>query len=58
VIVTVGAEDPVPKVAVTVVVAVSATAHVPVPVHPPPLHPKNVEPAPGVAVNVTVVPLA
>jgi hypothetical protein len=48
--------DTVPNVAVTVVVAARVTAHVPVPVHPPPLHPENVDPADGTAVNVTVVP--
>jgi len=34
------------------------TAQVPVPVQPPPLQPVNVEPAAGVAVKVTAVPLA
>jgi len=34
------------------------TAQVPVPVHPPPLQPVNVDPAAGVAVKVTAVPLA
>ena len=33
------------------------TAQVPVPVQPPPLQPVNVEPAAGVAVKVTTVPL-
>jgi len=33
------------------------TVHVPVPVQPPPLQPENVEPAAGVAVKVTAVPL-
>ena len=42
------------KVAVTVVVV--DTAQLPVPLHPPLLHPVNTDPAPGVAVNVTVVP--
>src|SRR5436309_13938964 len=46
------------KVAVTVVAAFSVTAQVPVPEHPPPLHPVNVEPAAGAAVSVTTVPLA
>jgi hypothetical protein len=32
--------------------------HVPVPVHPPPDQPANVEPELGVAVSVTAVPLA
>jgi hypothetical protein len=44
------------NVAVTVVLAFSVTAQVPVPEHPPPLHPVNAEPAAGVAVNVTTVP--
>ena len=35
----------------------SVTVHGAVPVHPP-LHPANVEPAPGVAVSVRAVPLA
>ena len=34
------------------------TVQVPVPVQPPPLQPVNVEPAAGVAVKVTAVPLA
>jgi hypothetical protein len=46
------------KVAVTVVAAVNVTTHVPVPVHPPPLHPVNVEPSAGLAISVTCVPLA
>ncbi len=33
------------------------TVHVPVPVQPPPLQPVNVEPAAGVAVRVTAVPV-
>jgi len=33
------------------------TEHVPVPAQPPPLQPVNVEPAAGVAVRVTAVPL-
>jgi hypothetical protein len=44
------------NVAVTVVAAVGVTVHVPVPVQPP-VHPANVEPAAGIAVNVTEVPL-
>ncbi len=44
------------NVAVTVLAASIVTVHVPVPEHPPPLHPANVE-APGVAVSVTDVPL-
>jgi hypothetical protein len=46
------------KVAVTVVAAETVTAQAPVPEHPPPLQPVKVEPAAGVAVNVTAVPLA
>jgi len=45
-------------VAVTVVLALSVTVQVPVPVQPPPLQPLNVDPAAGVAVKVTTVPLA
>jgi len=45
------------KVAVTVVLLESVTVQVPVPLHPPPLHPKNVELLPaGLAVSVTAVP--
>jgi hypothetical protein len=44
------------NVAVTVVGALRVTEHVPTPLHPPPLQPVKVEPASGVAVNVTVVP--
>jgi hypothetical protein len=46
------------NVAVTAVAAVIVTVQVPVPVHPPPLHPVNTDPAFGVAVSVTTVPLA
>ena len=46
------------KLAVTVVAAVSVIAHVPVPLHPPPLQPVKVEPAAALAVRVTGVPLA
>src|SRR2546425_8145241 len=46
------------KVAVTVVAAESVTTHVPVPLQPPPLQPVKVEPAAGVALKVTTVPLA
>ena len=46
------------KVAVTVVAPETVTTHVPVPEHPPPLQPVKVEPAAGVAVSVTAVPLA
>lgn len=45
------------NIAVTVVLAESATVHVPVPLHAPD-QPANVELALGVAVNVTEVPLA
>jgi len=44
-------------VAVTDVAAFSVTAQVPVPVHPPPLQPVNVEPVAGAAVRVTMVPV-
>lgn len=43
------------KVAVTVVSALIAKVHVPVPVQPPPLHPVKVELAPAVAVRITDV---
>src|SRR5438034_679532 len=46
------------KVAVTVVAAETVTTHDPAPVHPPPLQPLKIEPAAGVAVSVTAVPLA
>src|SRR5207247_3710196 len=46
------------KVAVTVVAALRVTVQVPVPEQPPPVQPVKVEPAAGVAVNVTEVPLA
>src|SRR5207249_2801682 len=45
------------KVAVTVVAAETVTVQVPVPEHPPAVQPVKVEPAAGVAVNVTAVPL-
>jgi len=45
------------KVAVTVVAAEIVTTHDPVPEHPPPFQPLKVEPAAGVAVSVTAVPL-
>jgi hypothetical protein len=44
------------KEAVTVTFAVTLTVHVPVPEHPPPLHPEKVEPVEGVAVRVMEVP--
>ena len=43
--------------AVTVVAAETVTTQVPVPEQPPPLQPVKVEPAAGVAVSVTAVPL-
>ena len=43
------------KVAVTAVAAVIVTMHGPVPVHPPPLQPANVEPVAAVVVSVTRV---
>jgi hypothetical protein len=46
------------KVAVTAWAALMVTAQVPVPVQPPPLQPVKVDPAAGVAVKVTAVPLA
>src|SRR5207253_2969690 len=46
------------KVAVTVVAALRVTVQVPVPEQPPPVQPVKVEPAAGVAVSVTTVPLA
>ena len=41
---------------VTVVLAESATAQVPVPEQPPPLQPRNIEPVGAAAVRVTDVP--
>jgi hypothetical protein len=46
------------NVAVTFCTALMVTTQVPVPEHPPPLQPWNVEPAAGVAVRVTTVELA
>jgi hypothetical protein len=45
------------NVAVTAAAAVTVTTQAPVPVHAP-LHPANVDPVAGAAVNVTIVPLA
>jgi hypothetical protein len=45
------------NVAVTVTLDVTVTTQVPVPEHPPPLHPVKVEPPLGVAVRVIDVPL-
>ena len=42
--------------AVTVVLADTVVVQVAVPLHPPPLHPVKVEPGPGAAVRVTLVP--
>jgi len=47
-----------PNVAVTDCAPFISTMQVPVPLHPPPLHPVKVEFAPAVAVSVTEVPLA
>ena len=55
--VTVSAKDDCTKLAVTAVAALIVTVQGPVPVQLPPLQPKNVEPAAGVAVRVTAVPL-
>src|SRR3989344_6996638 len=44
------------NVAVTLVSVFSVSVHVPVPEHPPPLQPANVEPEVGVAVRVETVP--
>jgi len=46
------------NVAVTIVVEVRVSVQAPVPVQPPPLQPANMEPVAGLAVRVTVVPLA
>jgi hypothetical protein len=46
------------NVAVTDRSALIVTVHAPVPEQLPPLQPANVEPAAGVAVNVTIVPSA
>ena len=44
------------NVAVTDLLALITTTHVPVPLHPLPLQPPKVDPGAGAAVNVTVVP--
>jgi hypothetical protein len=44
------------NVAVTVVAAVIVIVHGPVPLHPPPDHPVNVEPVAGTAVSVVTSP--
>jgi hypothetical protein len=41
---------------VTDVAAVTLTTQVPVPLQPPPLHPVKLDPTPGEAVSVTLVP--
>ncbi|HTX52057.1 MAG TPA: hypothetical protein VMD08_01505 [Candidatus Baltobacteraceae bacterium] len=46
------------KVAVTFWTALMVTVQGPVPLHPPPLQPVKVDPPLGVAVRVTIVPLA
>src|SRR5213083_245721 len=57
-LVSVRVKDGTANVAVTEVAAFSVTMQVPVPEQPPPLQPEKVEPAVGVAVKVTEVPLA
>ena len=49
---------PLLNVALTVTAALTVTTQVPVPEHPPPVQPANVEPSAADAVNVTGVPLA
>jgi len=56
-LVTLSAKDACMKEAVTEVAAVIVTVQVPVPEQPPPFQPVNVEPAPGAAVSVTIVPV-
>ena len=56
-LVTVSAKELCMKVAVTVAAAFIVAVQGPVPVQPPPLQPVKVEPAAGVAVKVTAVPL-
>src|SRR2546426_3524880 len=50
--------SPCVKVALTACAALMVTTQVPMPLHPPPLHPENTEPLVGVAVKVTCMPLA
>jgi hypothetical protein len=45
------------NVAVTSILALTVTLHVPVPEQPPPLQPENTEPLAATAVSVTLVPL-
>ena len=54
---TESAKDGRVKVAVTEVAALTVTVQAPVPAHPPPLQPANVEPVAAAAVKVTAVPL-
>ena len=54
--VTVNVTEIAANVAVTVVAALTVTVQVPVPLHHPPLHPANADPAAAVAVSDTVVP--
>ncbi len=44
------------NVAVTLRSALIVTMHFAVPEQPAPLHPENVDPAPGLALSVTIVP--
>src|SRR6266851_3041002 len=55
--VTVGAPGAAANVAVTALGAITVMAHAPVPLHPPPLQPVNVDPTADAAVRVTTVPL-
>ena len=50
-------DDCTSKVAATAVSAPMTTWHVAVPEHPPPLQPANPEPAAGLAVSVTMLPI-
>src|SRR5262249_58093693 len=56
-LVTESAKDDCMKVAVTDCAALIVTVQVPVPEQPPPLQPVNVDPAAGVALRMTAVPL-